>query len=63
MIREEIKKNIAYGSLLRERIKITENENIKKELYKELAETYEKLEFLRGLVKVMYKYEKKGKMK
>lgn len=58
MVREEIKKYIAYSSEIREKIKDTESDIVKKELYKELAEVYTKLEFLRGYLYARNKKER-----
>lgn len=62
MVREEIKKNIAYASIIRQKISDTESERVKKELYKELAEIYTKLEFLRGFLYAKNKKEKGDKI-
>lgn len=62
MLREELKKNIVYSQILREKIKNTESEKAKKVLINELCKVYNKLEFLRGLQTAMIKkgeyYEK-----
>lgn len=55
MIRDEIKKYIAYSSILRQRIKETKSERTKKALIKELVDVYDKLEFWRNLNDAMYK--------
>ena len=60
MIREEIKKYVKYCSILREKIKNTKNKEAKELLINELSNTYDKLEFLRGLNKAI-DYKTKGK--
>lgn len=60
MIREEIKKYIAYTGVLRKKIKNTDNEKVKEALIKELTNVYSKLEFFRGLNKAI-DYKTKGK--
>ena len=62
MVREEIRKYIAYSSEIREKIKNTESDIVKKELYKELAEVYTKLEFLRGYLYARNKKERSDKI-
>ena len=53
MIRDEIKKNIKYCSILRKKIKNTNSKKAKEVLIKELTDVYSKLEFFRGLNKAI----------
>lgn len=55
MIREEIKKYVKYSQIIRQKIQKTENIEMKKILYKELANTYCKIDFYRRLLYAMYK--------
>lgn len=55
MLREELKKNIIYSQILREKIKNTKSKKAKKVLIDELCGVYNKLEFLRGLQTAMIK--------